>query len=124
MYVQDIMTVGAVSVTPACSLATARARLSEHRIHHLLVMEQDRVVGVLSYHHVISGSADLTVADVMSHDVVTLAPTDTLRSAASRLLGHSHGCAAVMNDGVVSGVITTTDLRHAITTRPSRTVDQ
>jgi CBS domain-containing protein len=115
MYVQDVMTRGVVCVAPTCSLKAAREQLAKHRIHHLLVLENDRLVGVLSYHHLMTGSDYLTAADVMSRDVVMLTPTDTLRSAASLMLGRSHGCAAVLNGDTVSGVVTTTDLLHAIT---------
>jgi acetoin utilization protein AcuB len=114
MHVRDVMTLAPVFVEPACSLRAAREQLEKYRIHHLLVVDDENVVGVLSYHHLIGGMDDLTAADVMSRDVVTLAPNDTLRSAASRLLGRSHGCAAVVNAGAVAGVVTTTDLLHAI----------
>lgn len=120
MQVQDVMTVGVVCVPPTCSLKAAREQLALHRIHHLLVKDEDRLVGVLSYHHLIGGSDQRTVAEVMSRDVVTLTPTDTLRNAASRLLGRSHGCAAVLSGNSVSGVVTTTDLLHAISTGKSR----
>ena len=120
MQVRDVMTVGVVCVKPTCSLKAAREQLTLHRIHHLLVKDEDRLVGVLSYHHFIGGSDQRTVAEVMSRDVVTLTPTDTLRNAASRLLGRSHGCAAVLNGSAVSGVVTTTDLLHAISTGTSR----
>lgn len=119
MYVQDIMTRGAVSVPPSCSLAAAREQLSKHGIHHLLVVEHGRVLGVVSVHHLMGGSDHRTVADVMSRDVVTLAPTDSVRNAASLLLGRSHGCAAVVSGNTVSGVVTTTDLLHAITSGQS-----
>jgi len=114
MYVRELMTPRVISVRPTDSIRAAREELSRHRIHHLLVLEHKRVVGVVAYRDLIGKPDTLTVAEVMSRDVVTVAPSDTARGAAALLLGRSHGCAAVLEAGVVTGVLTTTDLVRAI----------
>jgi CBS domain-containing protein len=121
MYVRELMTPRVISVRPTDSIRAAREELSRHRIHHLLVLEQKRIVGVLAYRDLIGKADALTVAEVMSRDVVTVVPTDTARNAAALLLGRSHGCAAVLEAGVVTGVLTTTDLVRAISGRQTAT---
>jgi CBS domain-containing protein len=113
-YVKDLMSVGAVTVSPAASLDEARTKLQAHRIHHLIVVDGRQIVGVVSYRDLVGRDNELAVRQVMSRDVVTVVPTDTLRSVASRLLGRTHGCAAVLERDELAGVLTTTDLLRAI----------
>ena len=114
IYVRDVMSRGAISVKPADSLADAREQLRAHRIHHLLVLDGNRVVGVVSYRDLIGKTDGLTVGAVMSRDVVMVGPTDNVRVAAAQLLGRTHGCAAVVEGDVVVGILTTTDLVRAV----------
>ena len=114
MYVRDLMTPGVVWVTPADTLAIARQRLRENRIHHLLVLQNGRLTGLLSYRDLIGRDDRQPIAEVMSRDVVTVEPWDTLRSAAAKMIGRTHGCLPVVERGEVTGVITSTDLLRAV----------
>ena len=114
MYVKDLMTQGVVTVNPADSLAVARDQLREHRIHHLIVVDRGRVVGILSYRDLIGKSDAEKIGDVMSHDVVTVEPWETARNAATKMIGRKHGCLPVMDGGRVAGIVTSTDLIHAV----------
>ena len=115
MYVRELMSPHVIHVAPGDSLAAAREKLRMNRIHHLIVLDGKRIAGVISYRDLIGKPDGLTVAQVMSRDVVTVVPTDSVRSAASRLLGRTHGCAAVLEAGEITGVLTTTDLLRAVT---------
>jgi predicted transcriptional regulator len=114
MYVKDLMSPGVVSVGSADTLATARDRLQANRIHHLLVLKTGRLVGILSYRDLIGKDDTLTVGEVMSRDVVTVEPWETLRSAAGKMLGRSHGCLPVIDRGEVTGILTSSDLMRAV----------
>jgi CBS domain-containing protein len=114
MYVRDLMTPRVVSVTPTETLEVARELLREHQIHHLLVMENERVVGLLSYRDLIGKENARTVAQVMTRDVITVEPWQTVREAAAKLIGRTHGCLPVIESGKVRGVITTTDMLRAV----------
>lgn len=120
-YVKDLMSVGAVTVSPGTSLDEARTMLNAHGIHHLIVIEGREVVGVVSYRDLIGRDDGLAVREVMSRDVVTVVPTDTARSVAARLLGRTHGCAAVIERDELAGVLTTTDLLRAISSHATET---
>jgi len=54
------------------------------------------------------------VKDVMTSDVVTVAPTDTLKSAARKMIEHGvSGLPVVDDEGVVEGIITEADFVDA-----------
>lgn len=108
------MTTGAISVGPLDTLAAAREILRVNRIHHLLVMQDQSVVGILSYRDLIGKDDKTRVDAVMARDVVSVAPWDTVRTAASKMLGRSHGCLPVLEAGEVTGIITTTDLLRGV----------
>ncbi len=114
MYVRDLMTPGVVSVKPTDTLAVARQKFLEHSIHHLIVLDGDHVVGVVGYRDLIGRSDAEVISRVMSRDVVTVEPWETVRSAASRMIGRKHGCLPVVESGMVRGVLTTTDLLRAV----------
>lgn len=61
---------------------------------------------------------DLHVADVMSRRVVTLGPEDSLTDAAARLAEAEISAAPVLEDGVLVGMLSESDLLHAVY-RPS-----
>ena len=120
MYVRDLMTPGVVAVRPSDSLAVARQQLRDNRIHHLVVLDNGRVVGVMSFRDLIGKGDTETVGAVMSRDVVTVQPWDTVRNAAAMMLGRTHGCLPVMDQGQVAGIITTSDLLRAVSvSRPA-----
>jgi CBS domain-containing protein len=45
---------------------------------------------------------------------VTVEPWETLRSAAGKMLGRTHGCLPVIDRGEVTGIITSSDLLRAV----------
>jgi acetoin utilization protein AcuB len=114
MYVKDLMTPGVVAVRPSDTLAVAREQLRQHRIHHLVVMENGGVVGLLSYRDLIGKGDTDAVGEIMSRDVVTVQPWETARNAASKMIGRTHGCLPVIDGDRVAGIITSTDLLHAV----------
>lgn len=119
MYVRDLMTPGVISVTPNDTLGVARQRLRENRIHHLIVLDREKVVGLISFRDLIGNNDTDLVSKVMSRDIATVEPWETVRSAATRMIGRTHGCLPVMESGSIRGIITTTDLLRAVSTTKS-----
>jgi CBS domain-containing protein len=103
------------SVTPLVSAEAAWELMKGESIHHLVVMDGRRIAGVFS-----SGDAGrargkairdgLTVADLMSAHVVTIAADAPLKRAANVMRGHNIGCLVVVDDGRPAGIVTTSDL--------------
>ncbi len=110
---RDIMQKKVEGISPHDSAEAAWNRMRLLRIRHLVVLEDRRVVGVLSDRDV-AGRGSLrqveAVGDVMSEPVVSGHPEMTLRQAANRMRGRSIGCLPVMEDDDLVGIVTTTDL--------------
>lgn len=63
-----------------------------------------------------SDSAQLTAADVMTSDVITIPPTATLRQAARLMTSHGISALPVVKGGVVVAVLSEADLLQPDTT--------
>jgi acetoin utilization protein AcuB len=99
------------------SIATARAMMREHEIHHLPVTEDGALVGVLSERDVrlleVSrrGHGDLgSVRDACMRDVYVV-DVDTPLDDVLRHLAESHvGSALVVKNGKLAGILTSGDV--------------
>jgi CBS domain-containing protein len=85
------------------------------RIHHVVVTDGGRVVGVLSDRdaggrHGARLRQHRTVGELMSHPVVAAPPTTPVRRAANLMRGRSIGCLVVTEDERPVGIVTVTDL--------------
>jgi CBS domain-containing protein len=114
MRIQDVMTSDIVSIAPDAALSEAREKLRLSDIHHLVVIDRKRVVGVLSDRDLADRSQDLHVADVMTRGVATISPRATLRQAAGKMEGRTIGCLPVMEGSTLAGIVTISDLLRAL----------
>jgi acetoin utilization protein AcuB len=103
-----------VAVAPNETLATARDRLRAYQIHHLLVLVDDAVVGVVAIRDLAGKPDAMLVQEVMNREVATIDADATLRRAASLMIRATTGCLAVVENGKVVGIITTTDLMRVL----------
>jgi CBS domain-containing protein len=95
-------------------VSEALERLRAHRIHHLLICEGKDLVGVVSDRDLLGRDGALRVREVMVNQVVTIEPADTLRKAAGLMEGHEIGSLAVVHQGQLAGIISTSDLVRAL----------
>ena len=114
MRIQDVMSKNVIRVAPDTPVAVARAQFQTSEIDHLVVMEKDRVVGVIAGKDVANAAPDAPVSSIMSRHVVTIEPSATLRRAAGILRGRAIGCLPVMYEGRLVGIVTTSDLLTAL----------
>ena len=119
MRLGEIMktSVETIRLKDPAELAWERMRLE--RIHHLVVMDDDAVVGVVSDRDLGGARGNRLregrqVADLMTRTVVTAAPTTTVREAANLMRGRAIGCLPVFDGGSLRGIITVTDLLELI----------
>lgn len=124
--VEDSMTREVVTLKPDMSAADALALCRECRIRHLPVLEEGRLVGIASDRDLRSASPALgdpdraaaleriRVADVMNREVVTAHPGDPIEDAASEMYELKIGCLPVVSDGKLVGIITSSDVMHAL----------
>jgi acetoin utilization protein AcuB len=128
MLVKDFMTRHPVMVPPTTPAAEAQQVMRENKIRHLPVVgdgkrleglitrERLRVsptdLGSLNVWEITRFLANMTVKDMMLNgkDVITTAPDVTLEDAAQIMAQKKIGCLVVLEQGVVVGIITETDM--------------
>ena len=91
----------------------ARSLMRTDRIHHLVVVDGRRIVGILS-HHDAGRRAGRTVGELMAKPVVTIAHNATVRKAANAMRGRTMGCLPVTKANRLVGIVTTSDLLDVI----------
>ena len=115
MRLQEIMSKDVLTATANESADAAWERLWRAKIHHLVVMDGKRVVGIISDRD-LGGArgqrvrSGCSVSDLMSPSVVTATPTTTLRQAANLMRGRSVGSLPVLDGGRLKGIVTIADL--------------
>lgn len=120
--IEAIMSTNLITVPPTATLAEARALMQENRIHHLPVVDEGTLVGLLTLTNVLAATDsflrddrsrihanEIGVSDVMVEDVATVDVNASLRQAALFLEKHQIGCLPVMSDSKLVGIITDTD---------------
>jgi CBS domain-containing protein len=115
MRVGEVMTEGVKTIAPTARADDAWNTMRLNRIHHLVVCEGRRVLGVLSERDAGGrrGAAvrmNTMVADLMTAPAVTCEPTTTVRQAANMMRGRSIGCLVVVDGGRPVGIVTVSDL--------------
>jgi acetoin utilization protein AcuB len=120
MRLDDVMSRGVLKIAPWATADFAWEAMRSKNIHHLVVVEDSEVTGVISDRDLggrrgPSVRAGKTVADLMTTRVLTATPATTLKRAAALMRGHAVGCLVVTDDrGRVAGIVTVADLLEAI----------
>lgn len=120
------------SVTPDEYLLVLNDLFRKHRIHHLLVVEDDALVGVISDRDVLRAispflgtmaeqhrdarTLEMRAGEIMSRQPITVTPDATVQAAASLLLAHDISCLPVVDDdGAIHGILTSRDMLRQTT---------
>lgn len=126
MTVDGIMSRDVVTVSPDTSLMDVRRRLHEGQFHHILVVEEGDLVGVISDRDVLKALSPFldtyseeprdvqTLAqpahEMMRTEPITVTPDTGVEEAASLLLDHDISSLPVVDGTVLKGIVTTKDL--------------
>jgi len=118
--VDQVMTPDPAAVSPQTTAAEARRMLASNVINHLPVVEDGRLVGIVSSSdflklHLLDGKlqivADATVSQIMETKVVVVKDNATLRDAAEKLsVGGFHALPVVDRKRRLVGIVTSSDL--------------
>jgi len=115
--VSDIMTAAAVTEAPADTISEAAATMWQQQTGSLLVMEGDKLAGIVSERDLLRCTAEgvdaksTAVSEVMTPDPVTIGPDTALKEAAEIMFQKwFRHLPVVAPDGTVVGVISQRDL--------------
>jgi acetoin utilization protein AcuB len=130
MRVRDLMTPGPITVEPATPMLDARQRMANARIRHLVVVEDSRLVGIitdrdirlnlpspatsLSVWEINALLARLTVGEVMSRSVIVVDSARSAAEAARLMVDHKIGALPVVDGGRLVGIVTESDFVRVV----------
>ena len=106
-----------VSAPPSLSVADAARLLAEKRIGSILIMERDKVAGILSERDIVRtlanegpGCLDGPVSRLMTAKVVTCTPGQTIADVMEMMTTGRFRHVPVLDDGRVAGMISIGDV--------------
>ena len=122
----NVMTENPVTITKERKISEARALFADERIHHLPVVEGNKLVGIVSSSDLVRLSlmydrddeslndfldSQYTIDSIMQRHPITIGVEYTVREAARVLsIGGFHALPVVGYDGDLKGIVTSTDL--------------
>lgn len=109
------------TIKPSDPASAAKELFRRYDIHHLVVVDQKNVIGLVADRDLMDVGADTPVQRAMAHPPVTISPDETVRKAAALMTGHVIGSLPVVDDGKLVGIVTTFDLLNLLAkgaTRP------
>jgi len=133
--IKDIMTTEVITVNPADTLDIVRNKITDHFIHHVPVVDDGRVVGMISMNDIYKLQHPFTVfknpeaedsnrqifttmlaKEIMTTPVVKVKEDEPVSIAVDLLLENMfHALPVVNGDSKLVGIVTTFDLiRHAL----------
>jgi acetoin utilization protein AcuB len=127
MRVEDVMTKGVQTVSPDTSADEAWNLMRTRGIHHLVVTDGSRSVGIMSDRDAggprgASIRKNRRVRDLMTSPVVSVPPATTVKKAANVMRGRSIGCLLVATNTRTLGIVTVADLLDILGRGLERTV--
>ena len=129
--VRDVMAQNPLTLDRNETLDLAESIMNLGRIRHMPVVDDGRVIGILSQRDLFR-SALLTalgfgrktttaliktikIKEVMTEDVITIAPETTIKDAARTMIDKKIGCLPVVENEKLIGLLTETDmLRYVV----------
>lgn len=124
--VQEIMMGSPVTLAPNDTLDSANDVISLGRIRHLPVLENGKLVGLISERDLMGAAANRIfgfkqatrsallktqlVKKIMKKRIVTVTPATPIEDAARLMAEKKIGCLPVISDGALVGLITTTNV--------------
>ena len=124
--VREIMMGSPVTLKPKDTLDLANDIIQLGRIRHIPVVEDGRLVGLLSERDLMGAAATelfglkqkrksallktVLIKDVMKKRVISVKPDTPIKDAAHLMADKKIGCVPVVSAGALVGLVTTTDI--------------
>ena len=140
LLVRDWMTEHLVTLSPEASVAEALTLCRKRRIRHIPILDEGGLVGIVSDRDLRDASPalgdperartlqEIPVADVMSREVITVHPQDSIENAAQQMYELKIESLPVVSEGAVAGagstvaeeevlgIVTSSDVMRALVT--------
>jgi CBS domain-containing protein len=124
MQVKEILRVKGsrlLSIEPSGGAADAVKIMAEENLGSLLVLDQERMVGILTFHELLQALAkrngalgDVRVKDIMTPDPVTATPDMEINDLRRIMLESGARYLPVLQDGKLLGIISFRDVAKAV----------
>jgi CBS domain-containing protein len=124
MQVKEILRVKGtrlLSIEPSGRAADAVKIMAEENLGSLLVIDQERMVGILTFHELLQALAkrngslgDVRVKDIMTPDPVSASPAMEVNDLRRIMLESGARYLPVLQDGKLLGVISFRDVAKAV----------
>jgi len=138
LLVQDWMTRNLVTLSPEASVAEALSLCRERRIRHIPILEEGQLVGIVSDRDLRDASPalgdperaralrEIRVGDVMTREVITADPQDSIENVAQEMYEHKIESLPVVAEAPVAdegsavaeeellGIVTSSDVMRAL----------
>ncbi|MEM4367497.1 MAG: CBS domain-containing protein [Candidatus Aenigmatarchaeota archaeon] len=115
--VKDVMNPKVVVAKPQATIKEAAEIMSQLRIGCLLVMEDEKVIGIITESDIIGkivakkrDPERVTVDEIMTKNIISTTPDETLDEAAEKMVENKIKRLPVLDGGKLVGIITATDL--------------
>jgi CBS-domain-containing membrane protein len=122
--VADVMTRELFRLHPEDIMQKADADMNRHCVRHMLVCDNNQLCGILSKQdvkkwqaclHLNAGLSQQKASECMTRSVHTVRESDPLTDAIELLaLGNYHAIPVENEEGLLTGIITTTDMLHVL----------
>lgn len=129
MAVKDFMTKKVIYVSPETTVAHAADLMRQHKIHRLPVIDNDQLVGLVTEGTIAEASPSKAtslsiyemnyllnktkIGQIMIKNVVTVSKMASLEDAIDLMLSHGIGVLPVVDNEIISGIITDKDVFKA-----------
>lgn len=107
------------TITPQAPLSQAVAILSEHNIGTLVVIEDDRIAGIISERDIIRAAAqdqaifERQVQHVMTANVITGRPSDDLKAVLQTMTSRRFRHLPILDGDILLGIVSIGDVVKA-----------
>lgn len=118
LRVKDVMRTEIVSVSPNDSVEKAARLMKENNIGSIVIVSDSKPVGIVTERDLVcralaSESSDprmMPISKIMTRDLVTISPDDSLTDAAEKMRQYGIRRLIVVSGGKIVGIVTSKDL--------------
>ncbi len=116
MLVKDVMNKNVVVAKSDVTVREATKVMNKFRIGSLVVINNDRIVGILTERDVLESVAEgkdpdcTTAEEIMGKEVVTIDPDQDVKAAVDLMTEHKIKKLPVVEDNKIKGIITASDI--------------